>query len=119
MEHDPGPRGSPHMPQAPAAPVGPDEREGEAAVVTANADSCFSSSALAQRGQLGDCPSRVRYSKWWPQPRHAYSNRGMRYILQLASFHVHGSAGRGPWSEATGGQYRGGARGCLLLRVGL
>ena len=79
MEQAPGPRGSPHIPQG-AADGAPSEDEEPFA--TANTDSCFSSSALAQAGQLGASPSRVRYSKWWPQARHAYSNSGMLSILQ-------------------------------------
>jgi hypothetical protein len=81
MEQAPGPRGSPHIPQGAADGV-PGEDEGPFA--TAKTDSCFSSSALSQAGQLAvSCP-RVRYSKWWPQARHAYSNRGMSSILQPA-----------------------------------
>jgi hypothetical protein len=81
MEQLPGPRGSPHIPQGAADGV---LSEDEGPFATANTDSCFSSSALAQAGQLGVSLSRVRYSKWWPQARHAYSNRGMMYILQPA-----------------------------------
>jgi hypothetical protein len=80
MEQAPGPRGSPHIPQGAAEGVA--AREDDAPFATANTDSCFSSSALAQAGQLGVSRSRVRNSKWWPQARHAYSNRGMRSILQ-------------------------------------
>jgi hypothetical protein len=79
MEQAPGPRGSPHMPQGEAEGVA---REDDEPFATANTDSCFSSSALAQAGQLGVSRSRVRYSKWWPQARQAYSNRGMTSILQ-------------------------------------
>ena len=51
MLQAPGPRGSPHIPQAPAADgaalfAGPD-------VLTANTDSCFSSDVLAQAGHAG------------------------------------------------------------------
>ncbi len=81
MEQAPGPRGSPHVPQGAADAV---LSEDEGPFATANTDSCFSSSALAQAGQLGDSRSRVRYSKWWPQARHAYSNNGMMSILQPA-----------------------------------
>lgn len=81
MEQAPGPRGSPHIPQGAADGV---LGEDEGPVATANPDSCFSSSALAQAGQLGASRSRVRYSKWWPQARHAYSNKGTMPILQPA-----------------------------------
>jgi hypothetical protein len=81
MEQAPGPRGSPHAPQGDAAAVLSGD---EAPFATANTDSCFSSSALAQAGQLGDSRSRVRYSKWWPQARQAYSNNGMTSIVQPA-----------------------------------
>ena len=61
MEQAPGPRGSPHIPQEDVDGA-PGEDEGPFA--TAKTDSCFSSSALSQDGQLGvSCP-RVRYSKW-------------------------------------------------------
>jgi hypothetical protein len=81
MEQAPGPRGSPHEPhglvvsEAKAEPDPPFE-------LTAKTDNCFSRSWPAQAGQAGDRPSRVRNSKRWPQPRHAYSNKGMLYILQ-------------------------------------
>lgn len=81
MEQAPGPRGSPHDPQGDAEGVLSGD---EAPFATANTDSCFSSSALAHAGQLGDSRSRVRYSKWWPQARHAYSNNGMMSIVQPA-----------------------------------
>jgi hypothetical protein len=45
----------------------------------ANADCSFCRSTPWQAGQLGDWPSRVRYSKRFPQARHSYSKRGMRY----------------------------------------
>ena len=41
--------------------------------LTANTESCLSSSALAHDGHDGVCPARVRYSNLWPHPRHAYS----------------------------------------------
>jgi hypothetical protein len=53
MEQEPGPRGSPHVPQAPAGAAANAEGAG-AFELTANTDSCFSSSALAHEGQLGD-----------------------------------------------------------------
>jgi hypothetical protein len=74
MLHDPGPRGSPHIPHDPAACC---DGRPPPLVLTANAESSFWRSALAQGGQLGDPPPRVRYSKWWPQARHSYSNNGM------------------------------------------
>ena len=51
MEQAPGPRGSPHIPQEAAAEGV--AREDDEPFATANTDSCFSSSALAQAGQLG------------------------------------------------------------------
>ena len=60
MEQAPGPRGSPHIPQEAADGVA---RDDDGAFATANTDSCFSSSALAQAGQLGVSRSRVRNSK--------------------------------------------------------
>ena len=39
----------------------------------------FCSSAPWHAGQRGDWPSRVRYSKRFPQPRHSYSKRGIGY----------------------------------------
>ena len=74
IEQDPGPLGSPHAPHGPEARTGVDA---DALALTAKTDSCFSSSALLHDGQLGDWPARVRYSKRWPQSRHAYSNNGM------------------------------------------
>ena len=48
----------------PHAPLGAAARDDPlAGAFTANTDSCFSSSTLAHFGQLGDRPSRVRYSK--------------------------------------------------------
>jgi hypothetical protein len=29
--------------------------------------------------------ARVRNSKWWPQARHAYSNKGMMYSLSACA----------------------------------
>ena len=74
MLHDPGPRGSPHLPHDPTA-----SRDGRPPplALTANTERSFSRSALSHDGQLGDWPPRVRYSKWWPQARHSYSNNGM------------------------------------------
>ena len=76
MEQEPGPRGSPHEPQAPDEGAESPEEETEPDV-TAKTDSCLSSSALAQEGQLGDCPARVRYSNRCPQARQANSKSGM------------------------------------------
>jgi hypothetical protein len=63
MEQAPGPRGSPHIPQGAAEGVAAREDD-DAPFATAKTDSCFSSSALAQAGQLGVSRSRVRNSKW-------------------------------------------------------
>ena len=78
IEHDPGPRGSPQVPHGPAKSFGAPEPP----ALTAKTDSCFSSAALAQAGQEGSCPCRVRYSKRWPQSRQANSNRGICSIKQ-------------------------------------
>src|SRR5207244_1639277 len=55
-EQAPGPRGSPQTPHA----RGEEAKEGADAllVLTANTDSCFSRSVLAQTGQLGVWPWR-------------------------------------------------------------
>jgi len=74
MEQDPGPRGSPQVPQGPLSiresVFGP--------VLTAKTDSCFSSPCPWQAGQDGCWPCRVRNSNRWPQSRHAYSNKGIK-----------------------------------------
>ena len=43
----------------------------------ANTDRSFCRSALLHAGQAGVSLARVRCSKWFPQPRHSYSKRGM------------------------------------------
>lgn len=48
------------MPHAPLGTAG--LAEALAGALTAKTDSCFSSSTLAHFGQIGDWPSRVRYS---------------------------------------------------------
>ena len=45
----------------------------------ANTDSFFCRSAPLHAGHDGDWPSRVKYSKCVPQPRHSYSKRGIGY----------------------------------------
>jgi hypothetical protein len=77
IEQEPGPRGSPQRPHAPAcvpsnvfSPLPPD---------TAKTESSFCRSAPLHDGHVGDCPARVKYSKRRPQPRHSYSKRGMSY----------------------------------------
>jgi len=45
----------------------------------AKTDISFCSSAPLQAGHAGDWPSRVRYSKRFPHPRHSYSKRGIGY----------------------------------------
>jgi len=80
IEQAPGPRGSPHIPQAPPVEAGIEDGPVDGPP-TANTDSCFSSSTPAQAGQAGACPARVRNSNLWPQPRQAYSNRGMAVIV--------------------------------------
>jgi D-arabinose 1-dehydrogenase-like Zn-dependent alcohol dehydrogenase len=82
MEQEPGPRGSPHDPQAAAAEAVIGRSENDLAGVldcAANTDISFCRSALWQAGQLGDWPSRVRYSNRLAQPRHSYSKSGMGY----------------------------------------
>ena len=60
MEQEPGPRGSPHEPHGAGAAL----RDGDdGAVLTAKTDSCFSSSVLAQAGQIGVRSPCVRNSK--------------------------------------------------------
>ena len=61
MLQAPGPRGSPHDPQALIGRFANDL----AGLLdcAANTDISFCSSALLQDGHDGDCPSRVRYSK--------------------------------------------------------
>jgi hypothetical protein len=81
IEQEPGPRGSPHVPHGPIGPFA-DGCENDLAGLldwAANTESSFWRSLPAQLGQLGDWPSRVKYSKWRPQPRHSYSKRGMDY----------------------------------------
>ena len=64
----------------PASPPN-DEAPG---LLTANTDSCFSSSRARAGGTARRRSARVRNSKWWPQARQAYSNKGMVYILHRA-----------------------------------
>jgi hypothetical protein len=63
MLQAPGPRGSPHDPQA---LIGRSQFPDDLAGVldcAANVDISFCSSAPLHAGHDGDCPSRVKYSK--------------------------------------------------------
>ncbi len=64
------------MPHEPAG--GAADRSDELPALTAKTDSCFSSSMPEHEGHDGVRSARVRYSKCWPQERHAYSNRGIQ-----------------------------------------
>src|SRR5438093_5856969 len=83
MLQAPGPRGSPHAPHAPgplAALIGRSENDFAGVLdCAAKTDISFCRSAPWHAGHDGDWPSRVRYSKRLPQPRHSYSKRGIRY----------------------------------------
>src|SRR5258706_2127564 len=85
IEQDPGPRGSPHDPHAPVDAGNGAGSPFPALVLTAKTDSSFCRFAPSHDGQLGDWPSRVRYSNCWPQPRHSYSKSGMTSIFSQLS----------------------------------
>jgi len=59
-EQDPGPRGSPQVPQGPGALRGVNEAP---FAFTANTDNCLSSVWLAHDGQAGTVESRTSNSK--------------------------------------------------------
>src|SRR6266700_7661652 len=73
MEHEPGPRGSPQLPQDPPG-----------ALVwrgfsppTAKVESCCSSCLPSHLGHAGFCCPRTMVSKWWSHSRQTYSNIGI------------------------------------------
>jgi hypothetical protein len=87
IEQEPGPRGSPQDPQGPTLAA----RCGGLAALTANTDNCFSMSALAQAGQAGVWPARVKNSNWRPHAWHRYSKSGMPHcdkFLNPVSKHI-------------------------------
>jgi len=76
MEHAPGPRGSPQLPQAPADAGAADELFAE----TAKTDSCWVSSLLLlQVGQTGFSLPNMRASNRWSHPWQMYSKIGMTF----------------------------------------
>ena len=70
MAQAPGPRGSPHEPQGPAARGGAGAEPREP---TANVESWRAGRVAWQRGHDGSSPERVRRSKRWPHWLHEYS----------------------------------------------
>jgi hypothetical protein len=77
MEQEPGPRGSPQVPQGPAG-----WRAAAAAppVPTAKVEMSFSSFLPPQDGQAGFADPVTIVSNLWEQSRQAYSKRGMRHL---------------------------------------
>jgi len=74
MEHAPGPRGSPQLPQAPEEAGAADELFAE----TAKTDSCWASFLLLlQVGQTGFSLPNTRVSNRWSHPLQMYSKIGM------------------------------------------
>lgn len=63
MLQAPGPRGSPHIPQGVGDALASKGAADAPFDETAKTESCFSSESLAQAGQCGLCPWRVKYSK--------------------------------------------------------
>jgi hypothetical protein len=77
MEHAPGPRGSPQLPQAPEEAGASDELFAE----TAKTDSCgVSCLLLLQVGQTGFSLPNTRASNRWSHPLQMYSKIGMTSI---------------------------------------
>ena len=76
MAQEPGPRGSPQLPQGPGA----GREEGLLLGPTAKAESCCSSRLPLQEEHSGRPPRReliTRASKWWPHSLQMYSKMGM------------------------------------------
>jgi hypothetical protein len=76
LAQEPGPRGSPHEPQAEEAVsisdrAFPDDDE------TAKTDSSFETFRLSQEGQAGTAAPKTICSNLRPQPPQAYSKSGM------------------------------------------
>lgn len=74
-EHAPGPRGSPHIPQALAAM--PLEAPPPSFMLAANIESCFSRLVPLQDGHSTSTVPRTRVSKPRWQSMHTYSNIGI------------------------------------------
>jgi hypothetical protein len=82
MEQEPGPRGSPQLPQGPGA-----EREEELLLgPTAKVESCCWSFALWQDGHSARFEPRTTASKWWPHSWQMYSKMGISNRLPLVFF---------------------------------
>ena len=79
MEHDPGPRGSPQLPQ------GPGEGREEALLLgpKAKAESCCSSLAPLHDGHSARFEPITRASKEWPHSLQMYSKMGTSDRLPL------------------------------------
>lgn len=76
MEQEPGPRGSPQLPQGPGAGREPELLLGP----TAKLESCCWSLPLLQDGHSGRAPPReliTRASNWWPHSLQMYSKMGI------------------------------------------
>jgi hypothetical protein len=76
MEHAPGPRGSPQLPQPPEGAGAADELFAE----TAKTDSCWASFLLLlQVGQTGFSLPNTSVSNRWSHPLQMYSKIGMTF----------------------------------------
>src|SRR5689334_12806308 len=77
MEQEPGPRGSPHDPQAP--PPGPAGAVGswDFSPRTAKLESCWLSRLLSHLGHAAFCVPRTMASNWWLHCRQTYSKIGI------------------------------------------
>src|SRR5437867_8285540 len=77
MAQDPGPRGSPHEPQAPDRDAGASCPEDSLTPPTAKVENSFSRSTLPQPGQTGRASPKTSASKRREHFRQTYSNMGM------------------------------------------
>src|SRR5213593_3533975 len=78
MEQEPGPRGSPQVPQEPASPNdSAPSAEASPPPPTAKVENCFSRSPPPHPGQEGGADPITRASNRFEQDRQMYSNSGI------------------------------------------
>jgi hypothetical protein len=80
IEHEPGPRGSPQLPQAPEGMGVADEGT---LLCTAKTESCEARFLPWHLGQLAFSFPMTRVSKEWLQPLQVYSNMGISKFQKL------------------------------------
>ena len=89
MPQAPGPRGSPHEPQA---PIGTTDAAAERLPVdTAKTESCLVSAVPWHFGHIGVRDAVTSVSNWWSQPWQRYSKSGMGTLYRFGALELCGS----------------------------